>query len=151
MRKIFLTLPIILILPTSLFAADKEEIKLSMEFERMKCRANYVNDLSRPLKEGQLFILWVDCVDLKLYKSLKLRYPDALHSFTESKALQDVQPGVVVGIRRATMVERAKTYSVAMLSTLNAEGVIQNSLSPPPGSSSPGCPGGVSEWTGFRH
>lgn len=165
MKPFFLALIVIAIHASVIHAQSKEEVQLALEFERMKLRSNYTSDLKKTQKEGQLFILWVSHEDPKLFKWLKANRPDAIHCFVESSKLHDVQPGVVVGIRRNAQVEQAKTLSVSELATLKTGEVIQYSLGLPPGipaSSNvpakagtiiqPGCPGGVTPtWTGFKH
>jgi hypothetical protein len=134
MKAFFLALTIILIYNTQLLAVDKEEIRLALDFERMKLRSDYTRDLEKLTKEGQLIVVWVSYEDTKLYKWLKVQYPDIVHCFVESSDFVDVQPGIVVGIRRKGQVEQAKALSVSALKTLKTEGVISYSLGLPPGS-----------------
>lgn len=151
-----LVLAIVVVLFVSPTPAN--EIKVSLDFERMKLRSDYLSDLNRATKEGQLFILWISHEDLKLYHWLKVNCPEAVHCFVKAQQLQDVQPGVIVGIRRKAQVEQAKALSVFKLNTLKTEEVIPYSLGLPPGSlasySNPLSGRGAPEeslWTGFRH
>jgi hypothetical protein len=105
-----------------LAADNKEDIRLQMDFERMKYRSDYKNDLSKGVP-GQLFILWVDTCDLKVYSWCKVKYPDAIHSFSESSKLQDCSPGIVIGVRGTNTVEQIKAISLSG-DKLNTEGVI---------------------------
>ena len=156
--RFFLALLIIIIFHSQSFAVDKEEVQLALEFERMKLRSSYPTDLNKPMKQGQLFILWVSYENPKLFKWLKLNRPDAIHCYIEAKQLQSVQPGIVVGIRRATLVEQAKALNESELGSLKTEEVIPYSLGLPPGSladpSSSSSGRGTPEelpWIGFRH
>lgn len=156
--KFFLALSIITIIPSYAFAVDKEDVHLALDFERMKLRSDYSGDLNKPMKEGQLFILWVSYEDPKLYKWLKKNRSDAIHCFIDAKQLQGVQPGIVVGIRRKDLVEQAKALNVSKLDSLKTEEVIPYSLGLPPGSlADPSLPlsrlGTPEElpWIGFRH
>lgn len=151
-----LTLAVVVVLFVSPTPAN--EIKVSLDFERMKLRSDYLSDLNRATKEGQLFILWISHEDLKLYHWLKVNCPEAVHCFVKAQQLQDVQPGIVVGIRRKDLVEQAKALNVSKLDSLKTEEVIPYSLGLPPGSladpslplSRPGTPEEL-PWIGFRH
>lgn len=111
---------LILLLTTSSYAAEtKEDIRLAMEFERMKFRSDYPNDLDKASKAGQLFILWVDNYDPKVFAWCKANHPDAIHSFIESSKLESCSPGIVVGVRGTMSVEQVKTFSMG-----STEGVI---------------------------
>jgi hypothetical protein len=154
--KFFLTLLIIIIIPSSLLADDKEDIRLAMEFSRMKYRSDYISDLKKANKIGQLFILWVDVDDPKLYAKLKAEHPDAIHSFSESTKLQGVTSGIIIGVRGQTEVEQVRAISSSNLGELKTKGVIlpnpiiQDSprLYPRYSSYPSGCPGGFT--SGFR-
>jgi hypothetical protein len=142
MKNFFLALLIITIIPSLSSAIDKEEIHTSFDFERMKARSNYTNDLNRPMKQGQLFILWISHEDLKLYRKLKRTVPDAVHCFIESSKLQNVQPGIVIGKYRNDRVEQVKYIDPGLPSDFPAD-IINPLFSRDSPEESP--------WIGFKH
>lgn len=69
------------------------DISTAFEFERMKLRSNYPEDLK---SAKDFIILWASYDDIDLYEKLKKEYPNAIHSYHDCKELQ-IQPSVVIG------------------------------------------------------
>lgn len=126
---------------------------LAFEFERMKIRSNYSDDLVS-LKENQVIIVWVSHRDLQLYRYIRAYYPTVTHCFADANSFDDVRPGVIVGIRRTNQVEQVKALNLDDLSKLNTKEVIPTYLGLPPGSSAYFIPYRripEESWTLFKH
>jgi hypothetical protein len=102
-----------------------DDLSLDFEFSRMKVRSDYPNDLTKPMKEGQFFVLWVGYEDPQLFGQILKEKPDAVHSYIESEKLENKpKSGLVLGIRRRTAVEQVKEISASNSGALKAEEVI---------------------------